>query len=153
VLFRSALRAGTAPVEGLGRLKQDGHAGVLAAHVVARHDPPSVGGVDDPDPGARGALEDHEVVEPPVQHGAARQVLEVAEVSLDPARPQPAGPGGAHQGQRGDAVPPGTGQVPQLAEVGPATEVAEHHGQAGRAAVGVLQLPDDRDPPAHGVLP
>jgi hypothetical protein len=80
-------------------------------------------------------------------------VPEVAKVRLDPAGSQSAGPCGAYQGQRADAVPPGTGQVPQFAEVGAVTEVAEDHGQAGRATFGVLQLPDDRDLPAHGAVP
>src|SRR5439155_1259931 len=41
----------------------------------------------------------------------------------------------------------------QLAQVDVLAEGAEHHGQAGRSAVGVFHLPDAGDTPAHGALP
>src|SRR5207302_4630987 len=93
------------------------------------------------------------MAELPVKDRSARQVPEVAEVRLHPSGPQPVRARGVHDGQRGDAVAAGPGHVPQLAEVDALGKVAEHHGQAGRSAVGILHLPDARDTPAHGAVP
>src|SRR5207248_11683674 len=67
--------------------------------------------------------------------------------------PQPVRAGGVDDGQRGDAVAVSPGHGPQLAQVDVLAEGAEHHGQAGRSAVGVFHLPDAGDTPAHGALP
>ena len=93
------------------------------------------------------------MAELPVQDRSARQVAEVIEIRPHAAYPQPVRTRGSHHRQRGDAVPAGSGHVPQLAEIDALAEVAEHHGQAGRAAVGVFHLPDERDRPAHGAFP
>ena len=148
-----ALRAAAAAVEVVGGLADDGDAGVRAAQVVHRHDPPPVRRVDDPDAVARGALEHDEMAELPVQDRSAGQVPKVVEVRPHAPCPQPVRARRVHDGQRGDAVAAGPGHVPQLAQVDALVEVAEHHGQAGRSAVGVLHLPDARDTPAHGVVP
>src|SRR5579859_1732370 len=145
--------AGTASPEVFRRLADDGDAGVGLAQVVHRHEPSPVGWVDHPDSAVRGALEHHEMVELPVQDRPARQVAEVSQIRPDAPGPQPAGARGADHRQRADAVAAGAGQVPQLAEVDALAEVAEHHGQACRAAVGMFHLPDVRDGPRHGEVP
>src|SRR5439155_23263952 len=76
-----------------------------------------------------------------------------AGVFLHAAGAAPVAARGVHDGLLGVHVEVRPGHVPQLAQVGALAEVAAHHGQAGRSAVGIFHLPDGRDTPAHGAVP
>jgi hypothetical protein len=71
--------------------------------------------------------------------------VQAVEVEREAAAAQAVPLGGAHDRVGVDAVAPADpGGLADLVERHVAAEVAEHHGQAGGAAVGGLQLLDER---------
>ena len=148
----ASVARGAAPVEVLAGLEHDRDAGVRAARTS------SIGTSADRAPDRRSGpalrverSNTTKWLKLPVQDRAARQVPQVVDVRA--ARRARAARSRARASPMDSASTPSR-PAPVTSrtssEIDALAVVAEHHGQAGRAAVGDLHLPDARDPPPHG---
>ena len=114
--------------------------------------PPALARIDQVDAVAAQPLEDHEVRELPVQDRARRQVLQRLLVDRDAAAAQPEGARRAQDVERRHAVARRPHRLPHLLQPHGLAVVAQHHGQARRAALDLRELAHHGDPalaPCH----
>ena len=135
-----------AALEVAGRLERQSHTGERLIEFAIGHDPRSAGRVVEKDAPAPEPLEDHEVVEVPMNHHGKRQVRQRRRFPPVAAGNQSVSPRALQKVARLASVARDAARYPQLFESHEPPEVGQHHGKRRRPALDRLHLQHRRHP-------
>src|SRR6185295_9642505 len=130
--------------EPIGRDQLDRDAGERLAELIERHVARAGRRVDDAHAALDDVVEHDEVVELPVQDRAGLDQLDLRDVDLDAAAGQAVALGGVEDRLGRHAIAADAHRVADLGELGLAAVVRHHHAERGGAAIGPLELLDER---------
>jgi hypothetical protein len=131
--------------EAIGRRQLDRDAGEALAELGDRDVARAGRGIDDADAALHQLVEHHEVVELPVQDRRGLQQLDLRDVDLDAAAGEAVALGGVEDRLRRHAVAADAHRFTALGELHLAAVIAHDHAERGGAAIGPLELLDERN--------
>ena len=135
--------------EALGGPQLQRHAGEMLGQLAPAHPALAPRRVQDDRAAGVGLLQHDEVAQVPVQDAGPAQLHQLVDLQPQRARGQMLCRGHRHQGAQAQARHRHRMALAQRQQVGAHPEMAQHHGQAGQAALGRLGLQHHRHARAH----